>query len=327
MKVLITGGAGFLGTQLGRTLLRRNHVLGRPLAKLALADLAEPEADLVSDPRVQVFIGPLIDNCPSLAKEQFDVVFHLAGAVSAECEANFELGLRSNLDTTRTLLDALRLAGNRPRFIFASSVAVFGSDPGLPLPQVIRDSTLPTPQSSYGIQKFICEQLVADYTRKGFIDGRVGRLMTVVVRPGRPNGAASGFLSAIVREPLNEMDAVCPVPLDMPVALASPSNTMNALITLAEAEREKLGGRTAINFPALTVKVGEILDALEEVGGKAARGRVRFQAEPGITRIVGSWPSAFQSERAQGLGLQPDADMISIIREFMNEHGAVCVGA
>jgi nucleoside-diphosphate-sugar epimerase len=247
-------------------------------------------------------------------------VFHLAGAVSRECEANFELGLRSNLDTSRALFEALRFAGNRPRLVFASSVAVFGSDPGLPLPSVIRESTLPTPQSSYGTQKFICEQLVADYTRKGFFDGRTGRLMTVAVRPGRPNGAASGFLSGIVREPLNETDSICPVPLEMPVALASPSNTMKALIALAEAESRELGGRTAINFPALTVKVGEILDALETVGGKAARARVHFEADPVITSLVGSWPSVFESGRALHLGLLPDPDMVSIIRQFVDEH-------
>jgi nucleoside-diphosphate-sugar epimerase len=272
-------------------------------------------------------VGPLIDHCPALAQKRFNVVFHLAGAVSAECEANFDLGMAANLDTCRALLEALRTAGNRPRLVFASSVAVFGSDPGLPLPPVIRDDTLPTPQSSYGIQKFICEQLVADYTRKGFIDGRSGRLMTVAVRPGLPNGAASGFLSGIVREPLNEMDTVCPVPLEMAVAMASPRNTMNALITLAEAESGALGGRTAINFPALTVKVGEILDALEAVAGKAPRARVRFEADPAITKIVGGWPSVFESERAMRLGLRPDPDMISIIRQYVNEHCAVQTGA
>jgi nucleoside-diphosphate-sugar epimerase len=327
MKVLITGGAGFLGAQLGRTLLQRSELLGCTLNEIVLADLVQPDADLAEDAKVRVVQGPLIEHCTALASEAFDVVFHLAGAVSAECEAAFELGMRSNLDTTRALLDAHRVVGNCPRFIFASSVAVFGSDSGLPLPAVIRDNTLPTPQSSYGVQKFISEQLVADYTRKGFVDGRSGRLMTVVVRPGKPNGAASGFLSAIVREPLNDIQTVCPVPPEMPVALASPGNTIAALIRLAEASREELGGRTAINFPALTVKVSEILDALETVAGESARERVLFKAEPTITRIVGGWPSVFESERAARLGLRADADMISIIREFMNEHGAVCVGA
>jgi nucleoside-diphosphate-sugar epimerase len=327
MKILITGGAGFLGTRLARTLLRRKHILGRPFTELVLADLAEPAADLAGDTQVRCLVGPLIEHCEALAKETFDVVFHMAGAVSRECEADFQLGMRSNLDTSRALLEALREAGNRPRFVLASSVAVFGSDPGVPLPAVVRDNTLPTPQSSYGIQKFICEQLVADYTRKGFIDGRSGRLMTVAVRPIPANGAASGFLSAIVREPLNDTDAVCPVPPEMAVALASPRNTVNDLITLVEAESGALGGRTAINFPALTVTVGEILDALETVGGKAARARVRFEADPAITSIVGSWPSVFESTRGAGLGLLPDPDMISIVRQFMNEHGAVRVEA
>ena len=327
MRVLITGGAGFVGTQLVRALLKRKEILGRPLTELVLADLVKPAADFASVACVRPLVGPLIESCAALAKEQFDVVFHLAGAVSGDCEADFDLGLRSNLDSCRALLDALRAAGNCPRLVFASSVAVFGSDPGIPLPAVIRDSTLPLPQSSYGIQKFICEQLVADYTRKGFIDGRSGRLMTVAIRSGRPNGAASGFLSAIVREPLNAKDTVCPVPLEMAVALASPSNTISALIALAEAPREVLGGRTAVNFPALTVQVGEILNALEAVGGRDARARVRFKPDPAIMRIVGSWPSVFESPRAHFLGLRPDPDMDSIIRQFMNEPGAVHVGA
>jgi nucleoside-diphosphate-sugar epimerase len=327
MRVLITGAAGFVGTQLVRSLLQRKEILSRPLKELVLADLVRPAADVEKDSRVRPMVGPLIENCPDLAKEQFDVVFHLAGAVSGECEANFELGLRSNLDSCRALLDAVRAAGNRPRFIFASSVAVFGGDSGISLPSVIRDDTLPIPQSSYGIQKFICEQLVADYTRKGFIDGRCGRLMTVAVRSGKPNGAASGFLSAIVREPLNSKDTVCPVPLEMTVALASPSNTINGLIKLAEADSESLGGRTAINFPPLTVKVGEILNALEAIGGRAARARVRFKPDPAIIRIVGSWPSVFECNRARNLGMKPDADMDSIIRQFISEPGAVHVGA
>jgi len=326
MRALITGGAGFLGAQLAGRLLDRNRILGQPLTELTLADLVQPPPDLLRDARVRTFLGQLGEHCPVLARETFDVIFHLAGAVSAECEANFELGLSANLDTSRALLEAARAAGNRPRFIFASSVAVFGGDSGFPLPPVIQDNTLPIPQSSYGIQKFICEQLVADYTRRGFIDGRSGRLMTVVVRPGRPNGAASGFLSAIMREPLNDLDAICPVPLEMAVALASPDNTIRSLIRLAEAERDELGGGTAINFPALTVTVGEMLDALEEVGGRAARARVRMKADQAIIRIVGSWPAAVESARAQRLGLKPDADMHSIIRQFMNRPGAVHAG-
>jgi nucleoside-diphosphate-sugar epimerase len=327
MKILVTGGAGFIGTRLARFLLQREQMLSQPITELVLADLVPPAPDLLSLSRVRAIVGPLIRHCPAIADEEFDVVFHLAGAVSSDCEADFALGMRSNLDTCRALLEALRKSGNCPRVIFASSVAVFGSDPGLPLPRIVRDNTLPTPQSSYGIQKFICEQLVTDYTRKGFIDGRSGRLMTVAVRPHPPNGAASGFLSAIVREPLNGTEVICPVPLDMAVALASPTNTINALMTLAEAQSEMLGGRTALNFPALTVCVGEILDALETVAGKAVRDRVRFQTDPVVTRIVGGWPSVFESERAVNLGLLPDADMVSIIRQYVDEQVPVRVEA
>ncbi len=319
MKVLITGGAGFLGTQLTRALLKRGHLQGKPFSQIVLSDLAEPTPELLRDHRLQAYTGTLLSHCAAFGKQSFDMVFHLAGAVSAECEADFDLGLRSNLDTTRALLDAMRAAGNRPRLIFASSVAVFGSDPGLPLPAVVRDDTPVTPQSSYGIQKFIGEQLVADYTRKDFIDGRSARLMTVVVRPGRPNGAASGFLSSIVNEPLNGREAVCPCPPDTAVAIASPARAIEGLIAVAEAEREDLGGRTAINLPSLTVRIQDILEAVEAVGGKVARERIRFQPNAVIERVVGGWPSVFENARAHRLGLQPDADFLSIVRQFMDD--------
>jgi len=319
MKVLITGGAGFLGARLARELLHRGHLGGENIGEIVLADLYPPPADLAADTRVRAAAGALIAQCVGWRQETFDVVFHLAAAVSAECEANFDLGMRSNLDSTRALLDALRAAGNAPRLVFASSVAVYGADPGLPLPQEICHDTLPAPQSSYGIQKFICEQLVADYTRKGFIDGRNVRLMTVVVRPGAPNGAASGFLSSIVREPVNGKPAICPVPLDMKVALASPARTIAGLIAAAEASREAIGGRIAINMPALTVSVGEMLDALEVAAGAEVRSRVRFEPDAQIARIVGGWPAVFDNTRALRLALEPDPDFLSIVRAYLTE--------
>src|ERR1700728_4397676 len=205
MKVLITGGAGFLGSRLARTLLHRGHLSGRALQELVLTDQFPPPADLASNSRIRTWSGPLAEQCTTLRHEAFDVVFHLAAAVSAECEADLDLGLRSNLD-------ALRATGTKPRLVFSSSVAVFGGDASLPMPRVIEDNTPPVPQTSYGIQKFICEQLVADYTRRGLIDGRSVRLTTITVRPGRPNAAASGFFSSIIREPLNGQEVVCPVP-------------------------------------------------------------------------------------------------------------------
>lgn len=321
MKLLITGGAGFVGARLARTLLARDTLAGRRIARVVLADQFAPPADLVADARVSARTGALLSQCASLAEEGFDGVFHLASAVSGECEADFELGLRSNLDTTRALLDALRLRpthhGPLPRFVFSSSVAVFGPDPALPLPSVVTDTTLPAPQTSYGTHKLICEHLVADYTRKGYIDGRSARLMTVTVRPGKPNGAASSFFSSIIREPLAGMQAVCPVSPEVSHPVSSPGRTVDALIAVYEADREAFNGRLALNLPALNVKVAEMLDALEQVAGKAVRERVRFERDEHIAGIVANWPSGAAAGRAAALGLAPDTSFADIVRQYI----------
>jgi nucleoside-diphosphate-sugar epimerase len=318
-RILITGGAGFLGTRLARTLLQRGQLSGRPIGDLVLADMvAAPAA--IDDPRVRYATGVLIDQVKTLASERFDTVFHLAAAVSGECEADLDLGMRSNLDTTRALLDALR-EGGKPQVIFSSSIAVYGGDVDVPMPRVIHDDTLPVPQTSYGIQKFICEQLVADYSRKGWIDGRNVRLMTVSVRPGRPNAAASGFLSGIVREPLQGLEAVCPVPLDTLVALASPQRTMEGLLAAAESSPDAWGGRTAVNLPGLTLRVGEMLDALEAVAGRGVRELVRIEEDANISRMVLGWAARFESARARRLGLSADPDFQSVIRQYQKEQG------
>ena len=321
-KILITGGAGFVGSRLARELLKRGEVAGIQIGELVLTDLRAPSPNLTADSRVRSSEGTLIDLCPELGKMKFDLVFHLAGAVSAECEADFDLGMRSNLHSTLTLLESLRAAGNVPRVVYSSSLAVFGPDPSLPMPSTVDDDTLPTPQSSYGIQKLIGEQLIADYTRKGFIDGRSVRPNTVVVRPGRPNGAASGFMSSIIREPLNGQPAVCPVAAETRVALGSTKGTIAALIKVAEASRETFGGRTAINLPALTISISEMLDALEAVGGKAARQLVRFERDPAIVRLVDSWPASVHATRAERLGILPDNDFISIVRDYVDDQAA-----
>jgi nucleoside-diphosphate-sugar epimerase len=318
MKVLITGGAGFLGSRLARNLLGRGQVSGDRFVELVVADLVPPPADVAADPRVRVWTGALLDQCNEIPRESPDLVFHLASAVSAECEADLDLGLRSNLDTTRALLDGLRECG-RPRLVFSSSVAVFGGDVDLPLPRVIHDDTLPVPQTSYGIQKFMCEQLLADYTRRRLIDGRSVRLMTVTVRPGRPNAAASGFLSSIIREPLNGEETICPVPPEALAAVASPQRAIEGLLAAAEAAPEVWGSRTAMNLPGLTVSVREMLDALEAAGGRTARERVQFQQDPAIARMIFGWPSAFESARARRLGLAADPDFLSIIRQYQKE--------
>jgi nucleoside-diphosphate-sugar epimerase len=322
MNILITGGAGFLGTLLTRAILSRGTLQGKQVTSLTVTDLAAPShPEVVGHPLLRVDTGDLLKQMDGLLKNDFDAVFHMASAVSGECEADFDLGLRSNLDATRRLLDGLRAQHGRtgiaPLFFFSSSVAVFGSDPAIPLAPVVQDTTLPTPQSSYGIHKFICEQLVADYTRKGYIDGRVARLMTVSVRPGRPNGAASSFLSGIIREPLAGVAAVCPVDLSTAVALASPATTIAGILAVAEASREKFGGRTALNLPALTVTVGEMLQALEEVAGKDVASLVTLKPDAAIARIVGGWPSKFDCQRTHHFGLKPDASYQDIIRQYI----------
>ena len=323
MKLMITGGGGFVGSRLARALLARGALAGERIDRLVLTDIAPPPPDLLADARVEARTGALLSQTDALREEPFDGVFHLASAVSGECEADFELGLRSNLDSTRALLDALRAkvdaGGKVPRLVFSSSVAVFGPDAAVPMPSVVADTTLPAPQTSYGTQKLICEHLVADYTRKGYIDGRAARLMTVTVRPGRPNGAASSFFSGIIREPLAGVEAVCPVSPDVSHPVSSPQRTVEGLIAVFEASREAFGGRTALNLPALNVRVSEMLDALEQVAGSAVRARVRFERDERIAGIVANWPTGASAARAARLGLLPHDNFADIVRQYIDD--------
>ncbi len=326
MKLLITGGAGFLGARLARTLLQRGSLAGRKIEQLVLADQASARAELLADARVQARVGALLGQCQALHEEDFDGVFHLASAVSGECELDFDLGMRSNLDSTRALLDALRARqqkGAAPtRLVFSSSVAVFGPDASVPMPPRVADDTLPAPQTSYGVQKLICEHLIADYTRKGFIDGRAARLMTVTVRPGRPNGAASSFFSGILREPLAGEVSICPVNAAVAHPVSSPQCTVDGLIAVFEASRQALGGRLALNLPGLNVTVQQMLDALEAVAGPKVRALVRFERDARIAGIVANWPTGATSARAAALGLRPEANFEDIIRQYIaDRHG------
>jgi nucleoside-diphosphate-sugar epimerase len=326
MKLLITGGGGFLGARLARTLLARGKLAGQDITKVVLTDIAPPPADLLADKRVEARTGPLLTQTDALRNEPFDGVFHLASAVSGECEADFDLGLRSNIDSTRALLDALRAnvnaGGKAARVVFSSSVAVFGPDPAVPLPSIVADDTLPAPQTSYGTHKLICEHLVADYTRKGYIDGRAARLMTVTVRPGKPNGAASSFFSGIIREPLAGVESICPVDASVSHPVSSPTRTVEGLIAVYEASREAFVGRMALNLPALNVRVADMLEALEQVAGKKVRALVRFERDERIAAIVANWPSGASAVRAGKLGLKPHTQFAELIRQYIEDCSA-----
>jgi D-erythronate 2-dehydrogenase len=324
VHVVVTGGSGFLGARLARGLLAAGSldVAGggaRELSRMTLIDQAPAPADLAADERVTAIRGDLAGLlAPGQAGRDAlagaDVIFHLAAAVSGECEADFDLGIRANLRATEALLAACRAAGTNPVVVYSSSVAVFGASGEHPLPAVVEDGTLPNPQTSYGIQKFICEQLLADYTRKGFLRGRAIRLMTVSVRPGRPNAAASGFLSGIIREPLAGQRATCPVDPATEVALASPAKAIAGLMCAATSRDQAWGGRTAVTLPALTVSVAQMAQALERAAGPQASALIDWVPDPAVAAMFASWPARVRSDRAAALGLTADPDIDALIR-------------
>ena len=327
--VVVTGGAGFLGARLARELLAAGSVDvadggERPLSRMRLLDLSPVPADLAADERVAFIRGDLRELLDPAGGGRdtlagADVIFHLAAAVSGECEADFDLGIRANLRATESLLASCRALGTNPVVVFSSSLAVFGASREHPLPPVVDDHTLPNPQSSYGVQKVIGEHLLADYTRKGFLRGRAVRLATVSVRPGRPNAAASGFLSGIIREPLAGRRAACPVGAATEVALISPARAIEGLLRAATATEEAWGGRSAVTLPALTVTVADMVAALERAGGPEVTALIDWVPDPDVARLVTSWPARIRADRAERLGLAPDPGFGSIIGRYLAE--------
>jgi D-erythronate 2-dehydrogenase len=312
MKVLITGGAGMIGRKLAERLARDGVLAGKPVSKLTLYDVVP--ANVPAGAKMPISVGtgdlPAAGEADRLLADKPDVIFHLAAIVSGEAEQDFDKGYRINMDGTRSVLEAVRKAGHTPRLVFASSIAVFGA----PFPDAIGDEFFNTPLTSYGTQKNICELLISDYSRKGFVDGISIRLPTICVRPGKPNKAASGFFSNIMREPLAGEEAVLPVSDAVMHWHASPRAAVGFMLHAASLDLSRLGWRRALSMPGLAVTVGEQIAALRKVAGDKVVARIRRQPDPFIEGIVAGWPRNFAPKRALELGFKPDASFEDIIR-------------
>lgn len=321
MRIVITGGAGFIGKKLARALLARGTLMDRDgtvqsIRTITLFDVVEADG-LPDDPRLETVAGDITDPAAvkALIGPRTDGVFHLAAIVSANAEQDFDLGYRVNLDGTRHVLEACRALPEPIRLVFASSVAVYGGE----MPPVLDDGTILTPQTSYGAQKAAGELLLNDYGRKGFVDGRALRLPTIVVRPGKPNKAASTFLSSIVREPLAGQEAVCPVEREAEMYILSPRRVIRALTHAFEQPAEAFGMTRMLTLPGITVSIGQIVDALAEIAGARVAGRIQWRPDPVIQKIVAGWPARFDARRGRQMGFEPDADVGEIIRAHIED--------
>jgi nucleoside-diphosphate-sugar epimerase len=318
MKVLVTGGAGFLGRRLADAVLMRGALAGAGGTQDAIDEvvlLDQTAATATSDPRVRVVAADLTADgvLQSVIDTETRAIFHLAAVVSGGAEADFDLGMRVNLDATRRLLDVCRARGHQPRVIFASSVAVYGGA----LPDPVPATQALNPQSSYGTQKAMGELLVDDYSRRGFVDGRSVRLPTIVVRPGRPNAAMSSFASGIIREPLNGEPSICPVSRGTRLWLLSPAKAIEGFIAVHDAPASAFGTTRVVSLPGISVSVDEMVAALVRVGGEEAAARIRWELDPRIERVAGGWPAALDTAKARALGLPGNADFDEIIREYL----------
>jgi nucleoside-diphosphate-sugar epimerase len=312
MNILIIGGAGMIGRKLAERLARDGELGGKAISSLALYDVVEGAMPAGAKVPVKILRGdlPAPGEAGRLLADRPGVVFHLAAIVSGEAEQDFDKGYRINLDGTRSLLEAVRHAGHKPRLVFASSIAVFGA----PFPEAIGDEFFHTPLTSYGTQKAISELLVSDYTRKGFLDGLSLRLPTICVRPGRPNKAASGFFSNIIREPLAGQEAVLPVSESVMHWHASPRAAVEFMRHAATLDTAAAGPRRALTMPGLAVTVAEQIAALRKVAGDKVAARIRREPDPFIEKIVAGWPRRFAATRALELGFRPDASFEEIVR-------------
>jgi nucleoside-diphosphate-sugar epimerase len=314
MRILITGGAGMIGRKLAERLARDGHLGGKEISALTLTDIVAPSAPGGRTASLDTSDIAIPGEAARLVASHPDVIFHTAGIVSGEAESDFDKGYRVNLDGSRLLLEAIRqLGGHRPRFVFTSSIAAFGA----PYPDAINDEFITAPLTSYGTQKAIVELLLADYTRRGFIDGVGIRLPTICIRPGLPNKAASGFFSNILREPLAGREAVLPVEGSVRAWHASPRAAIGFLVHAATMDTAQLGARRNLNMPGLSATVDEQIAALHRVAGDAAVKLIRREIDPAIARMVDGWPRNFDASRALGLGFRADASFDEIIRNHI----------
>ena len=312
MHVLITGAAGMIGRKLIERLVRDGRIGEKAVAQLTLQDIVEPSKPAGVRFAVATRAGDLSvpGEAAALVADAPDVIFHLAAVVSGEAEADFEKGYRVNLDGTRLLLEAVRMRKYNPRVIYASSAAVFGA----PFPEAIPDDFHLTPLTSYGTAKAIGELLLSDYTRRGFLDGIGLRFPTVCVRPGKPNKAASGFFSGIIREPLAGEDAVLPVPDTTRHTHASPRAAVNFLVHAALLDGAAVGPRRNLTMPGVSVTVAGQIEALRKIAGDRVVSRIKRKPDAIVARIVGSWPERFDTRRARELGFVAETDFAEIIR-------------
>lgn len=317
VNILIIGGSGMIGRKLAERLARDGRLGGKDISNLTLFDVAPGVVPDGSKVPVNLLIGDLATqgDTDRLLGGKPDIIFHLAAIVSGEAELDFDKGYRINLDGTRNLLESVRRAGHRPRVVLASSIAVFGA----PFPDPIPDDFHLTPQTSYGTQKAIAELLLADYTRKGFLDGVGLRLPTICVRPGRPNKAASGFFSSIIREPLADQEALLPVADDVRHTHASPRSAVGFMLRGASIDGGELGPQRTVTLPGLSVTVGEQIDALRRIAGDKVVSRIRRQPDDFIQRIVSGWPTRVEAKRARALGFTAEKTFDDIIRAHIED--------